>query len=413
MYIEKKHGTDKHLGILDSQEKNLLPNNNINCKKNKRFLAVLLLALLLFAMTATGCSTSNFRSFLSENGVADAAESSEGKYAYEKLDTNTKLVYDEIVYAIQNRKKDVRIATSDIGTMELAYQAVRYDHCEFFWLNKFSYVTYTKNKKITAIDITPTYSMTPEEQKKMQAKIDKEADRMLKNVPKNGTDYDKALYVYETLVTDVDYEEYSKNNQNIISAFINHKTICQGYAYATQYLLEKLGIQCTTVEGTADGENHAWNLVMLDGSYYYIDTTWGNSQYIYLRSGSDTEDEPKKKYVDYDYFAATSETIFQTHKADTRIALPDCNATKDNYYIHEGQYFSTWDPTAIGHAIAKAYNNKASQVQIKFATTDLYEQAQQYFIEDAHLTTYCPGIKRVRFMDNADNSVLFLLFPDN
>mgnify|MGYP007112489781 FL=1 len=126
--------------------------------------------------------------------------------------------------------------------MELAYLAVRYDYCDLFWLKQFSYVTYSRDDEITAIEITPEYSMTAAEQKKTQKAIDKEADRMLADAPKEGSDYEKALYVFEKLIDEVDYVEDSADNQNIISAFLNHETICQGYAYATQYLLEKLGV---------------------------------------------------------------------------------------------------------------------------------------------------------------------------
>ena len=200
---------------------------------------------------------------------------SQDKYAYSTLDDATKLVYDEILYAIVHRKKEVQIATTDVEQMELAYLAVRYDYCDLFWLKQFSYVTYSRDDEITAIEITPEYSMTAEEQKKTQKAIDKEADRMLADAPKEGSDYEKALYVFEKLIDEVDYVEDSADNQNIISVFLNHETICQGYAYATQYLLEKLGVSCTTVIGNVSDGPHAWNLVQLDGAYYYMDTTWG------------------------------------------------------------------------------------------------------------------------------------------
>ena len=183
---------------------------------------------------------------------------SQDKYAYNTLDDATKLVYDEILYAIVHRKKEVQIATTDVEQMELAYLAVRYDYCDLFWLKQFSYVTYSRDDEITAIEITPEYSMTAAEQKKTQKAIDKEADRMLADAPKEGSDYEKALYVFEKLIDEVDYVEDSADNQNIISVFLNHETICQGYAYATQYLLEKLGVSCTTVIGNVSDGPHAW-----------------------------------------------------------------------------------------------------------------------------------------------------------
>lgn len=387
-------------------------------KKNKikQIAAIALICLLTAGIS--GCSSkigstvNQVKSVITGDQPLQVESVSEGKYAYETLDEDTKLVYDEIVYTIQNRAEDVQIATTDISQMELAYLAVRYDYCNFFWLDQFSYVTYSRDDEITAIEINPTYTMTAEEQASIQNQIDAEAERMLADAPREGTDYEKALYVYEKLITDVDYVEGSENNQNIISVFLNHETICQGYAYATQYLLEQLGIPCATVVGTAEGENHAWNLVMMDGEYYYMDTTWGNSQYIY-RDEDAEEESVENKYIDYDYFGATTQTIMSTHQADERIVLPECTAVADNYYVHEGRYVDEWDPDVIGGIIGEAYNNGDSLVQIKFSDMELYEQALQYFVEEYHLTDYCEGLETIRYMENVDNAVLFLQFPFN
>lgn len=334
------------------------------------------------------------------------------KYAYQTLDDETKMVYDEIVYTIEHQESDVQIATTDLDKMELAYQAVRYDYCGFFWVDQLSYVTYSRDDEITAIEISPSYTYSASERKSIQQQIDDEADRMLADAPSDGSDFDKALYVYETLINEVDYVEDSENNQNIISVFLNKETICQGYAYATQYLLERLGIPCATVTGTVeDGEAHAWNLVVLDGAYYYIDTTWGNSQYVFRDAGADADGQAK--YLDYDYFGATTDTLMTTHQPDTEIPLPTCTATADNYYVHEGRYVDTWDVDQIGSIIRASYEAGDTMVQIKFSDQELCEQAVQYFMEDSHVFDYCDDLQKIRFLENPDNSVIALIFTDN
>lgn len=49
--------------------------------------------------------------------------------------------------------------------------------------------------------------------------------------------------------------------------------ICGGYAQALQALYEQVGIPCLTVSGQWNGENHMWNLVLLDGEWRYCDAT--------------------------------------------------------------------------------------------------------------------------------------------
>lgn len=336
---------------------------------------------------------------------------SEGKYAYGTLDDETKQVYDEIVYAFSNRIT-VTSSTTDTNVMEQAYQAVRYDYCDFFWIESLSYVKYSREDEITALEIAPTYSMTEEEQEAMQQQIDAEAERMLADAPADGSDFDKALYVYETLIREVDYVVGAENSQNIISVFVNHETVCQGYAYATQYLLEKLGVVCTTVLGTANGETHAWNLVVMDDSYYYIDTTWGNSRFVYRsEDGEELSEENilRFQYMDYDYFGVTTEMLLTTHEPDSGIDLPFCTAMADNYYVHKGLYVDVWDADAVGAIIQCGYENGDEVVRIRFSDMELCEQAVRYFLTDGHVFDYCYGLESVQFLQEADSTVMVLV----
>ncbi len=337
------------------------------------------------------------------------AYSAVSRYAYQTLTDEEQVVYDEIVAAFTERAEEARISTTSPAVMEQAYMAVRYDHCEFFWVEEFAYVTYTRGDKITAIDIRPGYTMSAEEQAQLQSRVDAEADRMLADAPVDGSDFDKALYVFETLVREVDYDVNAENGQNILSAFLEHATVCQGYSYATQYLLGRLGIPCTTVTGTADGEPHAWNLVFLDGDYYYIDTTWGNSQYI-NRNDLEAEETIPYKYVDYDYFGVTTAMLSPTHIADTYIPLPVCEAEADNYYVHEGLYIDTWDPDRIGEIFRQGYQNGENIVRVRFSDSGLYDQAFQYFLSDGNLFNWCDGLRSVRYLESPESNVMVVVF---
>ena len=78
----------------------------------------------------------------------------------------------------------------------------------------------------------------------------------------------------------IDNTQYqaSDDDQSIAGVFWKKEAVCAGYAGAVQYLLERIGVPCIYVDGSTQGstEGHAWNIVKLDGEYYYVDATNGD-----------------------------------------------------------------------------------------------------------------------------------------
>lgn len=96
-------------------------------------------------------------------------------------------------------------------------------------------------------------------------------------------------------------------NQSAYSALVQGRSVCAGYARAYQYLMQQLGIPCYYCTGYA-GENHAWNIVRLDGVYYNVDVTWDDT-------------EP----ATYDYFNKSDRQYASTHmRTGLSVYLPAC-----------------------------------------------------------------------------------------
>lgn len=98
---------------------------------------------------------------------------------------------------------------------------------------------------------------------------------------KKDDDFQNIKLVHDYLVENVEYEQsISKSNiYNLYGALINKESVCEGYAKAFKYLMDSLNIPCVIVAGKGTNsewksENHAWNYVQLNGSWYAIDTTW-------------------------------------------------------------------------------------------------------------------------------------------
>lgn len=100
------------------------------------------------------------------------------------------------------------------------------------------------------------------------------------------SDYEKELAVHDWMIAWAEYDQAAlsslpgaqptPDSDNPYGFFTGRAAICTGYTSTFQLLMDLLGIECVTVEGTAYNgtEDHAWNMVRLDGDWYCVDVTW-------------------------------------------------------------------------------------------------------------------------------------------
>lgn len=324
-------------------------------------------------------------------------------YAYQTLPQEVRNVYDEIYDAMVSYKEDIVVDTLDKDILDEAYHCVMADHGGVFWVSGYSYTQYTRGEELVRIQFSPKYTMEQEERDQIQSQIDVAADQILEGIQPEAGDYEKAKYVFEYLASKIAYDPSASDNQNIISVFLNKATVCQGYACATQYLLEKLGITSAVVTGWANGTAHAWNIAKLDGEYYYIDTTWGNASYS-------AESADSANYINYSYFAVTTETLEVTHSPNEELILPLCTAVRDNYYVHENLFFAECDRQAVGEVLADAYYSGEEFCSVKFGDSMAYQEAFDWFLTEQHIIDYCKDMKALYYIEDPVQNVLTVKF---
>lgn len=100
------------------------------------------------------------------------------------------------------------------------------------------------------------------------------------------SDYEKELAVHDWMIAWAEYDQAAlsalpgaqptPDSDNPYGFFTGRAAICTGYTSTFQLLMDLLDIECVTVEGTAYNgtEDHAWNMVRLDGDWYCVDVTW-------------------------------------------------------------------------------------------------------------------------------------------
>lgn len=149
-------------------------------------------------------------------------------------------------------------------------------HPEWFILNSAYKYTYDSSGYVRHIlfYVDTTYS------KEDFDKFNNAVNSILALVDPSWTGLQKIIYVHDYLVTHVDYDT-DLEKYDAYDAIVGGNAVCQGYALAFQYLLNRIDpdYDCRLV--TSESLKHAWNVVSLGGYNYYIDTTWDDPTDMY------------------------------------------------------------------------------------------------------------------------------------
>ncbi len=307
-------------------------------------------------------------------------------YAYGTLDRKLQTVYDEVYACITSHEETIEVSTTDSDELDTAFEAVMMDHPEIFYTSGYSHEKRKEGKGEWRQFFSPIYDYEEGVIKDRMSRIDRKVKDILAGAPKTGDDYDTIRYFYDYVITHTDYVLDCPDNQNICSVFLDGQSVCSGYARAFQYLLQCAGIEASEVSGNAAGETHAWTLVKSNGDYYYVDPTWGDDSYAGAADVAGFDGAIPE--VSYSYFLVTTDEISKTHRFRAPVKLPECTATKDNYYVRENAYFASPDDEKLGALFAKGYAEGRTFVELKCEDLATYNYLKQKLLNDQEIFNY-------------------------
>ena len=225
---------------------------------------------------------------------------------YAMLNSSMQELYRQI-YANADNLTDTFQPIVDVTESELysVFEALTGDHPELFWLDTGYQCKRARNGKI--VEITLLYYDLTNRLDSAKREFEQAAERILAGARELETELEQEKYVHDALAESVEYSLSAQMNQSAYSSLVNGKTVCAGYARAFQYLMQQLGIPCYYCTGYS-GEDHAWNIIYIDGLFRNVDVTWDDGETI-----------------TYEYYNCSDKAFQTTHmRKGLSVYLPAC-----------------------------------------------------------------------------------------
>lgn len=262
---------------------------------------------------------------------------SQNLYYYEQLNDKEKEIFNYIYISIKNRKEAIYFKNPiELNLLTNIVYIIKFDCPEFYFLgNSFDYDI--KSKKVTTY--YPEYILSEKQYSKMQKEID-QIILEIRDLTANQTEYDAEIIIHNYIAKECEYVIDSQNCNNLYGCLIEKKANCEGYSAAFSYLLRQIGIESTQVIGEVPYEDemvgHSWNLVKIDGDYYYVDVCW-----------DDLANIPEYNNIDYHFafFNITYDEITELRNIEKNLTylgdLPKSTSTTLNYYKKSELYITS------------------------------------------------------------------------
>ena len=149
------------------------------------------------------------------------------------------------------------------------------DHPEIFWLN--TAYRYAMDSTNVVRKLQLKYGITAADLEASKNSYDTIVNTIVGQAIAYTDLTERERFIHDSICGVSNYSTKSIENQSSYSALINGSCACAGYSRAFQDVCNKSGIPCYYITGESLGRPHAWNIVKIDGNYYYVDLTWDDA----------------------------------------------------------------------------------------------------------------------------------------
>jgi len=285
---------------------------------------------------------------------------------YEALSDREKELYGRVRDAVAGFKETVsfdRPVSRDEA--KKLYRLVYSQERKYFWLSS---LFYAPDSEVSVLRLNYLYGREDAEIKR--AELDLAASTVIGELPADASDFDKIVYFHDRIIAGCTFSTEAEHVNSAYGVLVAGYGQCEGYAAAMAMLCDKAGIPNYIVTGSnSEGESHAWNKVLIGGSWYNVDCTWDDP---IITKGS-------KDFVRHDYLLVMdSEIEGKTHFTDEFYAgLTSCDSGELNYFAEKGMTFDTAAEgvEVFAEQVKAAGMAGKSEAEIRFSNENAYYAA--------------------------------------
>lgn len=237
----------------------------------------------------------------------------------DKLTGIQKLNYEILLKGFKDYKEAIRLFDTNIDSLNSILAAIRNDNPMLFYIGEIAY-------EVSACFsiVKPHYLYQKDDAYRLINDMQKIASAIIQ-ASMSKSEWDMALYIHDWFCSQVKYGEVGQESHTIVGALCNKVAVCEGIAKAVKTLCDYAEIECCIISGKCNSpmvegllENHAWNKICINNSWYNLDVTFD----ITINN---------RGKIRHDYFLLSDRNNSLDHTETFNVGLI-CNDESLNYY---------------------------------------------------------------------------------
>jgi hypothetical protein len=215
--------------------------------------------------------------------------------------------------------KHIKIPLISINELSMVFRYLLQDNPKIFYVDTFNQSRELFSRTSCFI---PDYKYSISLNSEFKVFIEKELQEF--HAVMNKSELEKELFVHDYCLNNFKYDySFGQHCYTVLGPVLTKSAVCQGIALFVKMALDYLGVNSLVVSGKAKNpasdlsmEDHAWNIVLIDGRSYHLDVTFNMTI--------------KNKSNRYDYFNLCDEEIKKDHIITD--IVPACYTENNDYY---------------------------------------------------------------------------------